>query len=61
MEVAVLFSLIILFLLIGVPIAVALGFSSIRFKDNAEKYGFKKEDVLVFKIGQISSLKDIIN
>ena len=33
----------------------------IRFKDNAEKYGFKKEDVLVFKIGQISSLKDIIN
>ncbi len=33
----------------------------VRFKDNAEKYGFKKEDVLIFKIGQISPLKDIMN
>ncbi len=33
----------------------------IRFKKNAEKYGFKKEDAIVFKIGQISKLKDIIN
>ena len=33
----------------------------VRFKDNAEKYGFKKEDALIFKIGQISPLKDIIN
>ena len=33
----------------------------IRFKENAEKYGFKKEDTLIFKIGQISRLKDIIN
>ena len=32
-----------------------------RFKNNAEKYGFKKDDVLVFKIGQISKLKEIIN
>ena len=32
-----------------------------RFKKNAEKYGYKKEDVLIFKIGQISPLKDIIN
>jgi len=32
----------------------------IRFKDNAEKYGFKKEDALIFKIGQISPLKEII-
>jgi N-acyl-phosphatidylethanolamine-hydrolysing phospholipase D len=32
-----------------------------RFKDNAEKYGFKKEDAMIFKIGQISPLKDIIN
>ncbi len=33
----------------------------IRFKNNAEKYGFKKDDVLVFKIGQITKLKEIIN
>ena len=26
-----------------------------------EKYGFKKEDALIFKICQISPLKDIIN
>ena len=32
-----------------------------RFHDNAEKYGFKKEDALIFKIGQISPLKEIIN
>ncbi len=32
-----------------------------RFKKNAENYGFKKEDALIFKIGQISSLNDIIN
>ena len=31
-----------------------------RFKKNAEKYGFKKDDALIFKIGQISPLKDII-
>ena len=33
----------------------------VRFKKNAEKFGFKKEDALIFKIGQISPLKDIIN
>ena len=33
----------------------------IRFKKSAETYGFKKEDALIFKIGQISPLKDIIN
>jgi len=32
-----------------------------RFKDNAEKYGFKKENALIFNIGQISPLKEIIN
>ena len=32
-----------------------------RFKDNAEKYGFNKEDALIFKIGQISKISDIIN
>ena len=33
----------------------------IRFKDNAEKYGFNKEEALIFKIGQISKISDIIN
>ncbi len=33
----------------------------IRFKDNAERYGFNKDDALIFKIGQISKLSDIIN
>ena len=33
----------------------------VRFKASAEKYGFKKKDALIFKIGQISSLKDIEN
>ena len=31
-----------------------------RFKDNAEKYGFKKEDALVFKVGQITPLNEIL-
>ena len=30
-----------------------------RFKNNAENYGFDKKDVLVFKVGQITPLKDI--
>ena len=33
----------------------------VRFKKNAEKYGFKKEDVLTFRIGQITKLKNLIN
>ena len=33
----------------------------VRFKDNAEKYGFKKKDALIFKIGQVSKLSEIIN
>ena len=33
----------------------------IRFKNSAEKYGFNKEDAIIFKIGQISQLKDIID
>ena len=33
----------------------------IRFKDNAEKYGFKKEDAIIFKIGQINKLSEILN
>ena len=33
----------------------------IRFKNSAEEYGFKKEDVITFKIGQISRLNNIID
>ena len=32
-----------------------------RFKDNAEKFGFKKEDAIIFKIGEINSLKNILS
>ena len=32
-----------------------------RFKNNSEKYGFNKEDAIIFKIGQISKISDIIN
>ena len=31
-----------------------------RFRDNAEKYGFKKEDALIFKIGQITPMNEIL-
>ena len=33
----------------------------VRFKDNAEKYGFKKEDAIIIKIGEINSLKNILS
>ena len=33
----------------------------VRFKASAEKYGFKKEDAIVFKIGEINSLKNLLN
>ena len=33
----------------------------VRFKDSAEKYGFKKEDAIVFKIGEIDSLENILS
>jgi len=32
----------------------------IRFNENAEKYSFSKKNALVFKIGQVSLLKDIL-
>ena len=32
-----------------------------RFKDNAENYGFKNEDALIFKIGEFQSLKKLLN
>jgi N-acyl-phosphatidylethanolamine-hydrolysing phospholipase D len=31
----------------------------IRFKDNAEKFGFKKEDTITFNIGEIRPLKEV--
>ena len=31
----------------------------VRFKDNAEKYGFKKEDAIIFRIGEFQSLKNL--
>ena len=33
----------------------------IRFKASAEKYGFKKNDTIIFKIGEINSLKNILS
>ena len=32
-----------------------------RFKDNAINYGFEKDEAIIFKIGQIELLKNIIN
>ena len=32
----------------------------VRFKDNAEKYGFKKEDAIIFKIGEVQKLEDLL-
>jgi len=31
-----------------------------RFKENAEKYGFKKEDAIIFKIGEVQKLEDLL-
>ena len=31
----------------------------IRFKKNAERYGFKKEDAIIFKIGEVVPLKNL--
>jgi len=32
-----------------------------RFKDGAEKYGYKKNDAIIFKIGQVTKLNEILN
>ena len=32
----------------------------VRFKASAEKYGFKKEDAIIFKIGEVRKLKDLL-
>ena len=33
----------------------------VRFKENAEKFGYKKEEAIIFKIGEIKKLNDLIN
>ncbi len=33
----------------------------LRFKKSAEKYGFKKEEAIIFKIGEINSLEKILD
>ena len=32
-----------------------------RFKDNAKKFGFNKKDAIIFKIGQVSKINEIID
>ena len=32
-----------------------------RFKDNAEKFGFKREDALIFKIGEFKKLIEVLD
>ena len=32
-----------------------------RFKDNAEKFGFKREDALIFKIGEFKKLDEVLD
>ncbi len=32
-----------------------------RFKDNAEKFGFKRDDALIFKIGEFKTLSEVID
>ena len=33
----------------------------VRFKASAEKYGFKKEDAIIYKIGEFGLLKTLLN
>ena len=33
----------------------------VRFKANAERYGFKKEDAIIYKIGEFGLLKKLLN
>ena len=33
----------------------------VRFKNNAKKYGFEKEDAIIFKIGEVNKLSKILN
>ena len=31
-----------------------------RFKDNTEKYGYKQEDVIIFKVGEFKKIKNLL-
>ena len=33
----------------------------VRFKASAERYGFKKEDTIIYKIGEFDLLKKLLN
>ena len=33
----------------------------VRFKENAEKFGYKKKEAIIFKIGEIKKLDELIN
>ena len=33
----------------------------IRFKNSAEKFGFKKKDAIIYKIGEFGSLKELLD
>ena len=33
----------------------------VRFKASAEKFGYKKEDAIIFKIGEVKKLDQLIN
>jgi L-ascorbate metabolism protein UlaG (beta-lactamase superfamily) len=33
----------------------------VRFKNSAEKYGFNKKDAIIFKIGEVNSIKKILD
>ena len=33
----------------------------VRFKNSAEKYGYQKKDAMIFKIGEVKKLEDIID
>ena len=33
----------------------------VRFKNSAEKFGFKKKDAIIFKIGEVNSIKSLMN
>ena len=33
----------------------------VRFKENAGKFGYEKDEAIIFKIGEIKKLKDLIN
>ena len=32
----------------------------VRFRANAEKYGYKKQDAIIFKIGEVRKLEDLL-